>query len=148
MQLRLEKPVALTKGDRFIIRQPSPSVTIGGGRVVNPFPGRRHRRFRAEVIERLETLAHGTPEEILLQDLERWQPCEARDLFRHSNLSLQQAKDSLRELVGDEQVFVLDSGFTAASGEAAGRSLPAFVMPAFSSLAPDGGRCGSGWKPC
>ena len=118
VQLRLEKPVALTKGDRFIIRQPSPSVTIGGGRVVNPFPGRRHRRFRADVIERLETLAHGTPEEILLQDLERWQPCEARDLFRHSNLSLQQAKDSLRELVGDEQVFVLDgapSGFRDAS---------------------------------
>jgi len=109
VQLRLEKPVALTKGDRFIIRQPSPSVTIGGGRVVNPFPGRRHRRFRADVMERLETLAHGTPEEILLQDLERWQPCEARDLFRNSNLSLQQAQESLRELVGDQQVFVLDS---------------------------------------
>jgi selenocysteine-specific elongation factor len=109
VQLRLEKPVALTKGDRFIIRQPSPSVTIGGGRVVNPFPGRRHRRFRADVIARLETLAHGTPEEILLQDLERWQPCEVRDLFRHSNLSLQQAQDSLRELVDDQQVFVLDS---------------------------------------
>ena len=118
VQLRLERPVALTKGDRFIIRQPSPSVTIGGGRVVNPFPGRRHRRFRADVIERLETLAHGTPEEILLQDLERWQPCEVRDLFRHSNLSVQQAQDSLRELVGDQQVFVLDgatSGFRDAS---------------------------------
>jgi selenocysteine-specific elongation factor len=123
VQLRLEKPVALTKGDRFIIRQPSPSVTIGGGRVVNPFPGRRHRRFRADVIERLETLAHGTPEEILLQDLERWQPCEVRELYRHSNLSLQQAKVSLQELVGDEQVFVLDTGLAAASGKAAG-SLP------------------------
>jgi selenocysteine-specific elongation factor len=110
VQLRLEKPVALTKGDRFIIRQPSPSVTIGGGRVVNPFPGRRHRRFRADVIERLETLAHGTPEEILLQDLERWQPCEVRELERHSSLSLQQAKESLRLLVEDEQAFVLDSG--------------------------------------
>jgi selenocysteine-specific elongation factor len=118
VQLRLEKPVALTKGDRFIIRQPSPSVTIGGGRVVNPFPGRRHRRFRADVIERLETLAHGTPDEILLQDLERWQPCEARDLFRHSNLSLQQANDSLRELLESQQVFALDnaaSGFRDAS---------------------------------
>ncbi len=110
VQLQLEEPVALTKGDRFILRQPSPSVTIGGGRVVNPFPGRRHRRFRADVIERLETLAHGTPEEILLQDLERRQPCEARDLFRHSNLSSQQARDSLGMLIADGQVFVLDSG--------------------------------------
>jgi selenocysteine-specific elongation factor len=115
VQLRLEKPVALTKGDRFILRQPSPSVTIGGGRVVNPFPGRRHRRFRADVIERLETLAHGTPEEILLQDLERRQPCEVRDLYRHSNLSLEQARESLGLLLRDGQAFVLDSGLAADS---------------------------------
>jgi len=115
VQLQLEKPVALTKGDRFILRQPSPSVTIGGGRVVNPFPGRRHRRFRADVIERLETLDHGSSEEILLQDLERWQPCEARELYRHSTLSLEQARESLRQLLGDGQVFVLDSGLAADS---------------------------------
>lgn len=121
VQLRLEKPVALTKGDRFILRQPSPSVTIGGGRVVNPFPGRRHRRFRADVIERLETLAHGTPEEILLQDLERRQPCEVRDLYRHSNLSLEQARESLGLLLRDGQAFVLDSGLAADSGRPAVR---------------------------
>ncbi|MGC9334755.1 MAG: selenocysteine-specific translation elongation factor, partial [Anaerolineae bacterium] len=74
VQVRLDTPLALGKGDRFIIRQPSPSVTIGGGIVVNPFPGRRYRRFRPEVIDQLETLAHGSPEEILLQDLERRQP--------------------------------------------------------------------------
>ena len=30
VQLRLAKPVALIKGDRFIVRQPSPPLTIGG----------------------------------------------------------------------------------------------------------------------
>jgi selenocysteine-specific elongation factor len=113
VQLRLAQPVALVKGDRFIIRQPSPSLTIGGGRVVNPFPGRRHRRFRSEVIERLETLAHGTPEEILLQDLERQQPCEARDLLARSSLSRQQATDSLKSLVDEGQILVLGSGSLA-----------------------------------
>jgi selenocysteine-specific elongation factor len=96
-------------------------VTIGGGRVVNPFPGRRHRRFRADVIERLETLAHGTPEEILLQDLERRQPCEVRDLYRHSNLSSEQARESLGLLLRDGQAFVLDSGLAADSGRPAVR---------------------------
>jgi selenocysteine-specific elongation factor len=109
VQLRLEKPVALVRGDRFIIRQPSPSVTIGGGRVVNPFPGRRHRRFRPEVIERLETLAHGSPDEILLQALERQQPCEVRELLGRSGLAQEQAQESLAALVRDEQVFVLGS---------------------------------------
>jgi selenocysteine-specific elongation factor len=114
VQLRLKEPVALVKGDRFIIRQPSPSVTIGGGNVVNPFPGRRHRRFRPEVIARLETLAHGSPEEILLQDLERWQPCEVRGLLGRSSLAHQQVHDSLRSLVETGQVFVLDSSFATA----------------------------------
>jgi selenocysteine-specific elongation factor len=107
VQIRLERPIALVKGDRFIIRQPSPSVTIGGGLVVNPFPGRRHHRFRPQVIERLETLAHGTPEEILLQDLERRQPCEARELLGRSSLGRQQAKEALQTLVDDRQVLLL-----------------------------------------
>ncbi len=109
VQLQLANPVALVKGDRFIIRQPSPSMTTGGGQVINPFPGRRHRRFRPEVIERLETLAHGTPEEILLQDLDRQQPCEARELLSRSSLSRQQATDSLTSLVSEGQILVLSS---------------------------------------
>lgn len=113
VQIRLAKPVALVKGDRFIIRQLSPSMTIGGGRIVNPFPGRRHRRFRPEVIERLETLAHGTPEEVLLQDLERQQPCEVQGLLARSSLSRQQAQDSLAALVSEEQILVLDSSLPA-----------------------------------
>jgi len=112
VQIRLANPVALVKGDRFIIRQPSPSVTIGGGVVVNPFPGRRHRRFRPEVIERLETLAHGTPEEIMLQNLERQQPSEARALLDRSSLSRPQAEEALRALVSEGQVLVLDGSLS------------------------------------
>jgi selenocysteine-specific elongation factor len=114
VQLRLEQPVALLKGDRFIVRQPSPSVTIGGGRVVNPFPGRRHRRFRPEVVEQLQTLANGTPEEILLQDLERQQPCEARELLSRTSLARSQAKEALDALVKQGQVLTLEGDSTAA----------------------------------
>ncbi len=107
VQMRLDEPIPLVKGDRFIVRQPSPSITLAGGVVVNPFPGRRHRRFRPEVTERLETLLRGTPEEILLQDLERRQPCEVRDLLGRTSLSRGQARDSLLSLIQDEQVVVL-----------------------------------------
>jgi selenocysteine-specific elongation factor len=110
VQLRLEEPVALVKGDRYILRQPSPSITIGGGVVINPFPGRRHRRFRADVIEGLETLAHGSPDEILLQDLERREPAEVRELLKRTSLSREVAVESLRTLVGGGQVLVLDEG--------------------------------------
>jgi selenocysteine-specific elongation factor len=40
VRIRLERPAALTRGDRFIVRAYSPSVTIGGGVVLDPHPPR------------------------------------------------------------------------------------------------------------
>jgi selenocysteine-specific elongation factor len=39
-RLRLETPAVLTRGDRFILRAYSPSITIGGGTVLDPHPPR------------------------------------------------------------------------------------------------------------
>jgi selenocysteine-specific elongation factor len=38
IRLRLEAPAAVTRGDRFILRAYSPTVTIGGGQVLDPEP--------------------------------------------------------------------------------------------------------------
>ncbi|MFQ6057874.1 MAG: selenocysteine-specific translation elongation factor [Anaerolineae bacterium] len=108
-QLRLAHPTAVVRNDRFILRQPSPSLTIGGGVIVDPHPRRRHRRFRPEVIERLETLAHGTPEEILLEALRRQEPCQAREWIQRSGLSKEAAQEALSHLLATEQVLVLDA---------------------------------------
>ena len=40
VRMRLEAPAVLTRGDRFILRAYSPSVTIGGGIVLDPLPPR------------------------------------------------------------------------------------------------------------
>jgi len=40
VRVRLESPAALTRGDRFILRAYSPTVTIGGGEVLDPDPPR------------------------------------------------------------------------------------------------------------
>jgi selenocysteine-specific elongation factor len=39
-RIRLEAPAVLTRGDRFILRAYSPSITIGGGVVLDPHPPR------------------------------------------------------------------------------------------------------------
>ncbi|HTC95982.1 MAG TPA: selenocysteine-specific translation elongation factor [Terriglobales bacterium] len=61
-QLRLSGSTLLMPGDRFIVRQFSPVVTIGGGIVLDSSPIRLkpepHLRF-------LETLASGSPEQVL-----------------------------------------------------------------------------------
>jgi selenocysteine-specific elongation factor len=106
VQLRLSHPLALVKEDRFIVRLPSPSLTIGGGAVVDPHPGRRHRRFRPEVIQRLETLARGTPAEIALQTLERRGPMTGRELAQAAGLG-QESREALVELVTSGQAVAL-----------------------------------------
>ncbi len=107
VQLEAQTPVVVVAQDRFIIRQPSPSATLGGGFVVDPHPGRRHRRFRPEVLARLETLAHGTPEEILLQTLERLGPVPAQTLLGQSGLPRDAAGVALAGLQESGQVFSL-----------------------------------------
>jgi selenocysteine-specific elongation factor len=39
-RLRLSAPMVLARGDRFVLRLPSPARTIGGGVVIDPEPGR------------------------------------------------------------------------------------------------------------
>ena len=48
-QLQVWEPLAWCEGDRYIVRLPSPSVTLGGGVMVDPHPRRRHKRRQREV---------------------------------------------------------------------------------------------------
>ena len=72
-QLQLTTPMALTPGERFIVRIPSPSITVGGGIVVDAHPTQRYRRRAGHVDEdtliRLDALSKGTPEERLISAL-------------------------------------------------------------------------------
>jgi selenocysteine-specific elongation factor len=63
-QLRLDKPLLLLPGDRFILRRYSPVVTIGGGTVLDS-GAPRHKRKDAAVAPLLAVLEHGSREEIL-----------------------------------------------------------------------------------
>jgi selenocysteine-specific elongation factor len=108
VQLRLASPVAVQRGDHFILRQASPSRTIGGGTVVNPYPGRRWRRFRPEVLEALEALRSGDPARVLEQALRREEPTSYARLVATSGLpadAILPAFDQLRER---DRLLVLD----------------------------------------
>jgi selenocysteine-specific elongation factor len=69
-QLRLAEPTLLLPGDRFIIRQFSPVVTIGGGSVLDAAPLPRRRKI-LEVTPFLEIMRNGSPEDILRARIER-----------------------------------------------------------------------------
>lgn len=60
-QLQLQLPLAVANGDRFIVRLPSPSITLGGGVIVDAHPQFRYRRRGGKADEmalaRLDALA-------------------------------------------------------------------------------------------
>ena len=65
VRIRLEAPVVLTRGDRFILRSYSPSVSIGGGVVLDPHPPRSGIR-NLSARERFQRLdAAGAAEQVL-----------------------------------------------------------------------------------
>jgi len=116
LQLALEQPVAVARGDRFILRRPSPGATLGGGKVLDPHPGRRHRRFRPEVVARLQTLAQGTPADLLLQALARLEPVTQVKLLAQAGLETGEAAALLTELERENQIVRLDQQLMTRAG--------------------------------
>jgi len=69
-QLRLREPALLLPHDRFIVRQFSPLLTIGGGFVLDPFPSLR-KPVQRDVAAFLTTLTNGSPEDVLSARVKR-----------------------------------------------------------------------------
>jgi len=110
LQLRLARPAAVAAGDRFILRQPSPSQTLGGGVIVNPSPQRRWRRFDPRILAQLQTLAHGQPDEILLQTLERLRLTTPKTLLVSAELDTVTAAAALDTLRRQQALIEIGAG--------------------------------------
>jgi selenocysteine-specific elongation factor len=100
--------VAIAKGDRFILRRPSPGATIGGGLVVEPHPARKHKRNDPAVLNRLQTLLRGTPGEILLQAIDALGPGPLSAAIAKAGLDASATAEALAELAAADNLVVLD----------------------------------------
>ena len=61
-QARLDQPVSVMAGDRFVLRSYSPVTTVAGGLILHPH-SRRYKRNRPEIMADLTTLRSGSPAE-------------------------------------------------------------------------------------
>ena len=68
-RLKLSQPIVLAAGDRFVLRQPLPAGTVGGGLVLDAHPLVDARRADAE--KWLEQMAHVAPAEQLAMRVQR-----------------------------------------------------------------------------
>lgn len=124
IQLELRDPVVTVRGDRYILRRPSPSETLGGGSIVDHQPKGRHKRFDEEVLKSLESLTKGTPAEILLEAALALTIASIKDVVTKSRLEAADAQSALDELIQNGQLVLLEKGTAKTSSDLLVVALP------------------------
>ena len=128
IQLELRDPLVLVRGDRFILRRPSPGETLGGGQVVDPNPKQRHKRFDESVLLGLDALSQGSPAEVLFQAALALGAASARETVAKARLEPGLARAALQECLESGMLLALEEPDPAPSSDQ-------LIMPA------------SQWKP-
>ncbi|MGA6987240.1 MAG: selenocysteine-specific translation elongation factor [Terriglobales bacterium] len=117
VQLRFAEPMLLLPGDRFIVRQFSPVVTIGGGMVLDASPPTR-KRSAEDASAFLKIMRDGSPAQVLAARVARRDAIGLRldDVPGEMNIRQHEAAKLLAtaELVWCNQVLVAPAAFAEA----------------------------------
>jgi len=99
-QLYVTSPMVALDGDRFILRIPSPALTVAGGVIVDSAP-RRHRRRDAVVLSELGLRERGDPGTAVVLELGKhaWGLSDG-DLGRRLGGTREQLADTLAPVAG------------------------------------------------
>jgi selenocysteine-specific elongation factor len=108
IQLELRDPAVAVRGDRFILRRPSPGETLGGGKVVDHQPKGRHKRFDEAVFRSLDSLAQGSPADILLEAAAGLGIGTIKEIVSRSRLDANAAKDAVAQLLRANSLILLE----------------------------------------
>jgi selenocysteine-specific elongation factor len=106
-QLRLEEEIVTKRGDRFIIRRPSPQETIGGGWVIDP-RGDKYL-FGEKTIAQLEKKKVGSPAERVTAALYEAKSLPLVELIKRTALD---ERTLLSTLEADDFVFFSSKEYT------------------------------------
>src|SRR5690606_23396908 len=94
--LRLREPVVAGRGDRFILRRPSPAATVGGGEVIDPYPPKH--KVRPESARIIEQRLSAGLEERILESLQEHLLQGPTELARHLTEPEPAVKAALKNL--------------------------------------------------
>ncbi|MFC1957989.1 selenocysteine-specific translation elongation factor [Chloroflexota bacterium] len=107
VQLVLNEPLALVRGDYFIIR--SPMETLGGGKVVDAH-AKRLRRFRPQIIQSLKVQEEGKVEEVIMALLESKQPLKLAAISDQCGLPDNELQVAVESLIQQSRVIRIEQG--------------------------------------
>jgi selenocysteine-specific elongation factor len=129
IQLELRDPVVAVRGDRYILRRPSPGETLGGGVIVDHQPKGRHKRMDKSVLKSLELLAQGSPADVLFEAALALQTAPLIEMVSRSRLESVTAAEALAELLESGKLILLEEGAPSVTSD-----LLALALPHWNSL--------------
>ncbi len=129
IQLELREPLVTVRGDRYILRRPSPSETLGGGVVIDHQPSGRHKRFDQAVLGSLESLSQGSPTDVLFEAALSLSASSMKEMVSRSRLEAAPANSALKELIESGKLIPLEEGQATSTSD-----LPAIALPHWNVL--------------
>ncbi|WP_033541943.1 selenocysteine-specific translation elongation factor [Planococcus sp. CAU13] len=125
-QIRLGEEIVVRRGDRFILRRPTPVETLGGGWVIQPKGGKY--RFGQETVEMLQNVMQGTPADLVEEALAKNILLDLQQLIQQTSLDEPVLKETLANglengsfLEVGSQKFILAKTFSRIKDEITSR---------------------------
>jgi selenocysteine-specific elongation factor len=124
IQLELREPLVTVRGDRYILRRPSPSETLGGGVVIDHQPKGRHKRFDESILGSLESLSQGSATDVLFEAALALQTATIKEMVSRSRLEAAPANSALKELIESGKLIQLEEGEPTSTSDISALALP------------------------
>ncbi len=114
-QIRLDEDVSVLRGDRYIIRRPSPVETIGGGWVLDPY-GEKYK-FGPPTIKMLQQKMEGRIEDRITRALEELKAATIADISKEIGESEKDTEKTVEELKKQAFIVSVDSNHLSLQSE-------------------------------
>ncbi len=107
LQLEPKSPVVALRGDRYILRRPSPGETLGGGTILDPHPSGRHKRYSPSTLQRFSAIAEGSSKDVIIQTLISIGPSSMQDISDHTSINPDEVMSAVTDLQKSEEIIVV-----------------------------------------
>ena len=114
-QLQFKQPVSCRIGDRFVIRRPSPAMTIGGGIVLDPLADKFRIRNRDKLIARLQDRKDLELDMLIKTELLKSNYVARETMLLASHFSKQEIEQAIKTLKDNKELIIASQWLVNAS---------------------------------
>lgn len=106
VQFVLNQPIVVRRGDPFVLRRPTPTLTLGGGQIVLAY-GQKYP-IRAETAQWLQKMHEASTKELVIDALAD-RDCSLQEIQNQLTISIEQLHPVIQQLINEGTVIQLPS---------------------------------------